>query len=130
MPPRRLLLAVLVAAIVLGGTLASGRVGLSADREGAKVSPEKIQRSIEKARDWLLREQEPNGSWQVAMRADDTRVGATAPHRKIGFVERLKLMGRIRAALENGGFGRFAAAFLAGPEGQVTATGSPEDPRV
>jgi Domain of unknown function (DUF4159) len=78
MPPRRLLLAVLVAAVVLGGTLASGRVGFSADREGAKVSPEKIQRSIEKARDWLLREQEPNGSWQVAMRADDTRVGATA----------------------------------------------------
>jgi queuine tRNA-ribosyltransferase len=42
----------------------------------------------------------------------------------------LGLMARIRAALESGGFGRFAAAFLAGPEGQVTATGSPEDPRV
>ena len=78
MPPRRLFFAVLVGAIVFGGTLTSGRVGFSADREGAKVSPEKIQRSIEKARDWLLREQEPNGSWQVAMRADDTRVGATA----------------------------------------------------
>ena len=78
MPPRRLFLSFLVATGLLGGILLPGAVGLAADREGAKLSPEKIQRSIEKARDWLLREQEPNGSWQVAMRADDTRVGATA----------------------------------------------------
>jgi hypothetical protein len=28
------------------------------------VSPDKIQRAIEKARDWLIREQEGNGSWE------------------------------------------------------------------
>ncbi len=78
MPPRRHLLPLLVALVVVGGTVVMGRGGRAADREPAKVSPEKIQRAIEKARDWLLREQEPNGSWQVAMRADDTRVGATA----------------------------------------------------
>ena len=49
----------------------------AADREPAKVSPEKIRRAIDKARDWLLGEQQPNGTWQV-MRADDKSVGATA----------------------------------------------------
>ncbi len=49
----------------------------AADREPAKVSPEKIRRAIDKARDWLLGEQQPNGTWQ-AMRADDKSVGATA----------------------------------------------------
>jgi len=39
-------------------------------------------------------------------------------------------MGRIRAALESGRFARFAAGFLAGAEGEATATGSPADPRV
>jgi len=42
----------------------------------------------------------------------------------------LALMGRIRAALESGRFARFAAGFLAGAEGEATATGSPADPRV
>jgi queuine tRNA-ribosyltransferase len=42
----------------------------------------------------------------------------------------LALMGLIRAALESGRFARFAAGFLAGPEGEATATGSPADPRV
>ena len=50
----------------------------AADREPAAVSPEKIRRAIDKARDWLLGEQQPNGTWQVGMRTDDTRVGATA----------------------------------------------------
>ena len=36
--------------------------GLAA--EPAPVSPEKIQRAIEKAREWLIREQEANGSWE------------------------------------------------------------------
>jgi queuine tRNA-ribosyltransferase len=42
----------------------------------------------------------------------------------------LALMARIRASLEAGTFGRFAAAFLAGPEGSGTLPGSPADPRV
>jgi len=50
----------------------------AAERDAAPLSPEKIQRSIEKARDWLIREQEANGSWECAMRTDDTRVGATS----------------------------------------------------
>ena len=39
-------------------------------------------------------------------------------------------MARIRAALDAGGFGRFAADFLAGPEGDGTATGSPADAKL
>ena len=42
------------------------------------VSPAKIQRAIEKARDWLIREQEGNGSWECSMRTEETRVGATS----------------------------------------------------
>jgi queuine tRNA-ribosyltransferase len=42
----------------------------------------------------------------------------------------LRLMERIRAAIERRDYGRFAAAFLAGPEGGNTASGSPADPRV
>ncbi|MFM8495226.1 MAG: prenyltransferase/squalene oxidase repeat-containing protein, partial [Planctomycetia bacterium] len=42
------------------------------------LSPERIQRAIEKARDWLVREQAGDGSWECAMRTQDTRVGATA----------------------------------------------------
>jgi squalene cyclase len=44
----------------------------------AGVSSAQIQRAIEKARDWLEREQEADGSWECAMRTQDTRVGATA----------------------------------------------------
>jgi hypothetical protein len=54
-----------------------GRPALLAADEPA-LSPEKIQRAIEKARDWLLREQKPNGTWECGMRTQDTRVGATA----------------------------------------------------
>jgi queuine tRNA-ribosyltransferase len=42
----------------------------------------------------------------------------------------LSLMGRIRAAIEAGDFGRFAADFLAGPEGGASPAGSPAAPRV
>ncbi len=68
---RFIALAALVAAIFLG------RPALLAADEPA-LSPEKIQRAIEKARDWLLREQKPNGTWECGMRTQDTRVGATA----------------------------------------------------
>ena len=46
--------------------------------EAEPLSPDRIQRAIEKARDWLVREQEADGSWECAMRTQDTRVGATA----------------------------------------------------
>jgi queuine tRNA-ribosyltransferase len=42
----------------------------------------------------------------------------------------LRLMERVRASIEQGEFGRFAAAFLAGPEGSITASGSRTGPRV
>jgi queuine tRNA-ribosyltransferase len=42
----------------------------------------------------------------------------------------LRLMERIRSAIERGEFARFAAGFLGGPEGANTASGSPADPRV
>ena len=32
------------------------------------LAPESIQRSIEKARDWLIREQKADGSWECSMR--------------------------------------------------------------
>ena len=42
----------------------------------------------------------------------------------------LRLMERVRTAIERGEFGHFAAAFLAGPEGSTTASGSRADARV
>ncbi len=42
----------------------------------------------------------------------------------------LSLMARIRAAIEAGTFGRFAAEFLAGPEGGTSPAGNPPAPRV
>jgi hypothetical protein len=40
------------------------------------LPPEAIDRAITKARDWLVKQQDPDGSW-IAMRSDDKRVGAT-----------------------------------------------------
>ena len=42
----------------------------------------------------------------------------------------LRLMARIREAIERADFARFAAAFLAGPEGVITPIGSPAGRRV
>jgi queuine tRNA-ribosyltransferase len=42
----------------------------------------------------------------------------------------LALFGRLRAALEDGGFDRFVAGFLAGPEATAGLAHSPPDPRV
>jgi hypothetical protein len=74
-PVRRFIAAVALAAVVFAGQPA---VIEAEERDQAGLSPEKIQRAIEKARDWLLREQEANGTWECAMRTEDTRVGATA----------------------------------------------------
>ena len=68
---RFIALTALVAAIFIGRP-----ARIAADEP--PLSPEKIQRAIEKARDWLLREQKPNGTWECGMRTQDTRVGATA----------------------------------------------------
>ena len=43
-----------------------------------QLAPETIEQSIEKAKDWLIREQEADGSWKCTMRSTETRVGATA----------------------------------------------------
>ena len=52
-----------------------GRLCAAAD---PPLPQQKVRRAIEKGRDWLLREQEANGTWECAMRTEDTRVGATA----------------------------------------------------
>ena len=76
---RRLIpFAIGVVAVLLavdGAGLAAAR---AAGRDKRPVSAESIQRAIERARDWLISEQRPNGSWECGMRTDDTRVGATA----------------------------------------------------
>ena len=41
------------------------------------LTPGRIQRAIERARDWLIQQQRPDGSW-AAMRASNTNVGATS----------------------------------------------------
>ena len=69
---------VLIAALACLATAFAGGLAGAADRDRGPVSPEKIQRAIEKARDWLIREQEANGSWECSMRTEDTRVGATS----------------------------------------------------
>ncbi len=66
----------LLAAVVVAATaLLPARVPAD-DQDG--VSAARIQRAVEKARDWLIREQRPDGSWECSMRTEDTRVGATA----------------------------------------------------
>jgi len=64
-----------IAALVVAASCAA-RPGRA--EEPAPLAPEQIQRAVEKARDWLSREQEADGSWECAMRTQDTRVGATA----------------------------------------------------
>ena len=67
---RRLVASVL--AVLLGGCLIGGRLAQAA----APLPPDAIQRSIDKARDWLGKQQRPDGSW-LAMRSADRSVGAT-----------------------------------------------------
>ena len=50
----------------------------AAEREAPPLSPEKIQRAIEKSRDWLLREQLGNGAWECTIRTEETRIGTTS----------------------------------------------------
>ena len=64
--------------VVLALTACIAGTTLAADREMGAISPQKIQHSIEKAREWLLSQQRANGSWECSIRTEDTRVGATA----------------------------------------------------
>jgi hypothetical protein len=68
-----------VAATFLAGPAIPTARGDDAD-EGPRgaVSPERIQRAIDKARDWLVRQQEPNGSWECTLRTENNRIGASA----------------------------------------------------
>jgi len=59
-------------AAVVVGALAGG----PARAAEPALAPDAIDRAITKARDWLVKQQRPDGSW-VAMRSDDKRVGAT-----------------------------------------------------
>jgi len=43
-----------------------------------EITPGKIGTAIERAADWLIRQQNPDGTWQAAMRTDETVVGATS----------------------------------------------------
>ena len=66
--PPRLLLAGLAAVLCSGTAVAA---------DPPPLAPGQIQRSIERARDWLVQQQRPDGSW-TAMRAGNTNVGATS----------------------------------------------------
>ena len=44
----------------------------------AEIEPGQIANAIERAADWLIRQQNPDGTWQAAMRTDETVVGATS----------------------------------------------------
>ncbi|MFM1905060.1 MAG: hypothetical protein RLZZ440_2960, partial [Planctomycetota bacterium] len=55
-------------AILLAGSLAPAL--------SAPLQPDDIERALEKGRDYLIRQQNPNGSWD-AMGSPDKRVGAT-----------------------------------------------------
>ncbi len=59
----------LLAALLLPSTAAAA--------DPPPLTPGQIQRAIERARDWLIQQQRPEGSW-TAMRASNTNVGATS----------------------------------------------------
>ena len=48
----------------------------AAQRPG--VTTQQIENAIDKARDWLVRQQNGHGSWECSMRPNETRVGATS----------------------------------------------------
>jgi hypothetical protein len=62
----------------LPSTLAIEKLSNAAGRVALPARPSPTAISIEKARDWFVREQEADGSWECAMRTQDTRAGATA----------------------------------------------------
>jgi hypothetical protein len=74
--PRGSLAAWLAAALLCGPSSGLGQEG---ERNAAAgVSAERIQRAVEKARDYLLRQQEPNGSWASTMGDKNNRSGPSA----------------------------------------------------
>jgi hypothetical protein len=83
MPPssreRRRRRATTILAPTMAAVLLASSVGPvpAADRD-APPDPGQIRLAINKARGWLLSQQRQDGSWECAMRTEDTRVGATA----------------------------------------------------
>jgi hypothetical protein len=69
--PSRRLVATL-AAVLLGGSLVAGTPARAAE----PLPADAIQRAIDKAGGWLVKQQRPDGSW-LAMRSADRSVGAT-----------------------------------------------------
>ena len=72
-PPRRRPWPVIamVAALAVGNALPA------AGPDGPPLSSESIQQAIDKAREWLVKQQKPDGGWDT-MRSNDSRVGGTA----------------------------------------------------
>ena len=68
---------ILVATIAAVLLASAARPARAADRD-APPDPGQIGLAINKARSWLLSQQRQDGSWECAMRTEDTRVGATA----------------------------------------------------
>ncbi len=83
MPPlRRPLLPSFVRIIALAAAIAPAAFGGgplgAAEGDRPPLRPEQIQRAIDRSRDWLIKQQRPDGSWETAMRSNDSRVGATS----------------------------------------------------
>jgi len=69
----------LLGRLVVVTVCTAGLFAASAARvAGDELTPEQIATAIERAADWLIRQQNPDGTWQAAMRTDQTVVGATS----------------------------------------------------
>ena len=55
--------------------LVAGPIAFPAEND---LQPEQINNAIEQAKNWLIRQQSPDGTWKSSMRSDETVVGATA----------------------------------------------------
>ncbi|MGA0038928.1 MAG: prenyltransferase/squalene oxidase repeat-containing protein, partial [Pirellulales bacterium] len=62
------------ALVIAACLLPSGK----AEAQQPPVSTRQIEQAIDKARDWLVRQQNADGSWECSMRPNETRVGATS----------------------------------------------------
>jgi hypothetical protein len=72
--PKRFFLISAFALVIAACLLPSGK----AEAQQPPVSTRQIEQAIDKARDWLVRQQNADGSWECSMRPNETRVGATS----------------------------------------------------
>ena len=63
-------------ALLLAAVLAAVGAATVAGADPPDIGPGQIQRAIEKAAEFLIRQQKPDGFWE-ALHANDKRVGAT-----------------------------------------------------